>query len=286
MLTNDSFWVTLDAVDWANAVKNCVRLRVSLQLSPEALILLVVIFLVAILTLLHHARAQQGKRPITRRPLPALDPMYHALGRGAETGRAIHVSPGSGAIGSRATTVETVAGLLAAERVATEAALNGAPVLASSGEAVAHLALRGTMRQAYQSAGLVEDYDSQNVQFLSHQDGMAYAAGVTTLYERQQLEASQLIGSFGQEFLLVGEEGAQRDVPQIAGATSTAALPLIYLTADNTLIGEEIYAAEAYLARTPEPGARLLTHDVLRTVVIVAIIVLLLLSAVGLRIAL
>jgi hypothetical protein len=253
-------------------------------LPQETLLLLIIVLLVVIFTLLHHARALAGKRPISRRPLPGLDVITRALARGAETGRAIHLSPGSGAIGARATTAETVAGLLAADRVASEAALNGAPILASSGDAVTHLALRGTLRQAYQRAGLGEDYDPANVQLLAHQDAMAYASGVTTLYGRQKLEASQLLGSFGQEVLLAGEDGAQRGVPQIAGATTTAALPLIYLTAEGTLIGEEIYAADAYLARSPAPLARLLTHDTLRTVVIVAIIVLLLLSAAGLSI--
>ena len=257
-----------------------------MTLPQETVLLLVIVLLVIILTLLHHARAVAGKRPISRRPLEGLDVVGRALSRGAETGRAIHLSPGSGALGARSSTVETVAGLLAAERVATEAALNGAPLLASSGDAVAHLALRGTLRQAYQRAGLGQDYDPVNVQLLAHQDPMAYASGVTTLYGRQKLEASQMIGSFGQEFLLAGEDGAQRGVPQLAGATNSTALPLVYLTAEGALIGEEIYAAEAYLARSPAPLARLLTQDAIRTVIIVAIIVLLALSAAGVTIAL
>lgn len=244
--------------------------------------LLLVFVLVAIgFTLSHHRRAVSGKRLFYRRPLPALDVIRRALDRGAETGRAIHLSPGSGAIGSRASSLETVAGLLAAERVATEAALNGAPVLASSGDAVAHLALRGFLRQAYQRAGVGQDYDPVSVQLLAHQDAMAYASGVTTLYGRQRFEASQLIGSFREELLLAGEMGAQAGVPQVGGATSTTALPLSYLVADATLIGEEVYAAEAYLSRAAEPSARLLTQDALRTLVIVTMLVLLVFAALG-----
>ncbi len=254
-----------------------------MSLPQEALLLLIVVLVVVILTLLHHARALAGKRPINRRPLLGLSVIGHALARGAETGRAIHLSPGSGAIGARASTAETIAGLLMVERVATEAALNGAPLLTSSGDAVAHLALRGTLRQVYQRAGLGQDYDPANVQLLAHQDAMAYASGVTTLYGRQQLEASQLVGAFGQEFLLAGEDGAQRGVPQVGGATTTTALPLVYLTTEGALIGEEIYAAEAYLARSPAPLARLLTLDVLRTVVIIAIVVVLLAAALGIN---
>ncbi|ABU58304.1 DUF6754 domain-containing protein [Roseiflexus castenholzii] len=245
-----------------------------MDLPLQTLALLLIVFIVIILTLLYHARALDRRRTFSRRPLPALEALRRGLGSGAETGRALHLSPGSGVIGARATTAETIAGLLAAERTATEAALSGIPVIASSGDAVAHLALRGTLRQAYQRAGLGQDYDAGNVQLLAQQDPMAYASGVVTLYGRQRLEASQLIGSFGYEVLLATEAGAQSGIPQVAGATTSTALPLIYLTADGTLIGEEIYAAEAYLSRAPEAHGRLLTHDALRTVTIVAIVAL------------
>ena len=75
-------------------------------------------------------------------------------------------------------------------------------------------------------------------------------------------------------------------MPQVGGATATSALPLIYLTSDATLIGEEIYAAEAYLSRSPASQARLLTIDQLRTVIILAIVALLVLAASGFQIAL
>lgn len=256
-------------------------MNVSLQSLLLPLLSLVAILLVALLSLLHHARATSGKRPIERRALPALSLVRRALERGAETGRAIHVSPGSGAIGSRANTATTVAGLLAAERIATEAAFNGAPVLASSGDAVAHLAQRGFLRQAYQQAGFGQDYNPVNVQLLAQQDPMAYASGVTTIYGRQRLEASQMIGSFGEEFLLAGEVGAQAGVPQLAGATATTPQPLIYLTCEGALIGEEVYAAEAYLSRATAPQARLLTQDTLRTVVILAILAVMVLGLFG-----
>jgi hypothetical protein len=240
--------------------------------------------IVVIFTLLHHERVRTGRRVVWLRPLAALDVLRRAVAIGAETGRAVHLSPGSGAIGGRASTAETIAGLLAVERVVTEAAVNGASVVASSGDATAHLALRGVMRQAYQRAGLGQDYSPSNVLLLAHRDPMAYASGVATIYGRQRLEASMLVGSFDQEYLLAGEVGAQRDISQLSGTTSTAAQPLIYLASDAALIGEEIYAAEAYLDRSATPRARLLTQDTLRTVIIVALLTLLLLSAAGVTI--
>lgn len=244
-------------------------------LNAQVLIVLLVTLVVVAMTWLHHARTRSGKLPV-RRPLPALDALRNALGRGAETGRSLHVSPGAGQIGAgsgtRSSTAETLAGLMMAGRIAEEAALNGAPILVSSGDAISHLALRGVVRQAYQMAGQTQDYDAARVQLLAHQDALAYASGVTTLYARQPIEASVLVGSFGQEFLLMGEEGAQRDLPQVAGATMSIAIPLMLLTTPSTLIGEEIFAADAYLTSEPTAQSRLMTQDTLRTVVILLVI--------------
>ncbi|EFO79351.1 hypothetical protein OSCT_2789 [Oscillochloris trichoides DG-6] len=246
-----------------------------MSLSPQVLFILLVTLMIIAVTWLHHARVLSGKLP-TRRPLPALDVLRNALRRGAETGRVLHISPGAGQIGSgngtRGSSAETLAGLMVATRISEEAALNGAPILVSSGDAVTHLALRGIVRQAYQQAGQTQDYDPARVQLLAHQDEFAYATGVKTLYGRQPIEASTLVGSFGQEYLLIGEEGAQRDIPQVVGTTNSTALPMMMLTTPATLIGEEIFASEAYLSSDPTAQARLLTQDTLRTVVILLII--------------
>lgn len=241
-------------------------------LPPETIIILAVSLIIVAVTWWHHARSLAGYVP-TCRPLLPFDEMRAALGRGAETGRAIHISPGAGSIGDGYTMAETTAGLLAAERVVNEAAIKGAPVLVSSGDATAHLALRGMLRQAYQRAGRAHDYDPSTIQLLSHRNQTAYVTGVVTLYTRQPLEASQALGSFRHEFLLFGEEGAIRGLPQILGATSMNALPLMKLTTESTLVGEEIFGAEAYLSNSTIPQARLMTQDLLRTAVILLLVV-------------
>lgn len=243
------------------------ELRTAAAANIETILVLLIVALVIALTWLHHSQALHGRIP-ARRPLRGFDIIRSALGRGAETGAAIHVSPGAGTVGNRARTAETIVGLLAAERVAAEAARNGAPILASSGDAVSYLALRGILRQAYENAGHGSDYNAKNVQLLAHDDPIAYSTGVMNLYGRQRLEASQTIGSFSQEFLLVGEDGAQRGIPQLAGATSPSALPIMILSTQETLIGEEIFAAEAYISDNDAPLARLRTQDALRIAVI------------------
>lgn len=243
----------------------------SLLNRPETLLILLLFLMLVIFTWWHHARTIN--QPIVLRPLPGFDLVRSSMGMSAETGQAIHISPGAGTVGSQTTAAETIVGLLAAERIATEAALKGAPIMASSGDAVAHLALRGTLRQAYHHAGQAQNYRSSSVELVTHQDPMAYATGVSMIHARQKLAASQMIGSFGIEFLLIGEDGNQREVPQVTGATSPGALPAMVLSTQSTLIGEEIFAAEAYLSSATPPKARLLTQDMLRTVIIVLLVI-------------
>jgi hypothetical protein len=250
-----------------------------MQLPIATSLGLITTLVVVIAVLYYHARARSG-RARELRALPAIDVVRGAMGRAAETGRAIHVSPGAGIVGGRVGTAETIAGLLAAERVTSDAALKGAGLIGSAGDAVAYLALRGQLRQAYVRAGLAQDYNPVHVQLLAHQDAFAYATGVAGIYERQRIEASQLVGLFGQELLLFGAEGQQRQVPQLTGTTTPVGATLAVLSSDGPLLGEEIYAVDAYLAEEPEPRGRLMTHDFLRTVVIVLVLGGLLYSAV------
>ena len=82
------------------------------------------------------------------------------------------------------------------------------------------------------------------------------------------MAASVVAGNYEAEALLISEEGWRRDLPQLAATTSLAALPVLAISADTTLIGEELFAAEAYLSDASMPKSRLLTQDALRWTVL------------------
>jgi hypothetical protein len=84
---------------------------------------------------------------------------------------------------------------------------------------------------------------------------------------------SVVVGNYGAEALLISDEGAQRGIPQVAGTTSLPALSVLTLSTGATLVGEELFAAEAYLSDTASPKARLLTLDSLRWFVVLLILV-------------
>ena len=80
-------------------------------------------------------------------------------------------------------------------------------------------------------------------------------------------------GSLAEETLFIGERGHTAGVNQVIGAATTRALPYAVMTADATIIGEEIYAAGAYLGGQPPQKASLLAQDWLRLAIVAAIVV-------------
>jgi hypothetical protein len=70
------------------------------------------------------------------------------------------------------------------------------------------------------------------------------------------------MGSFFAEALLLTETGASTGAIQIAGTDSDHQLPFFVTTCDYTLIGEELYAASAYLSREPIQVGTLRGQDI------------------------
>ena len=81
-----------------------------------------------------------------------------------------------------------------------------------------------------------------------------------------------MAGQFGPEVLLLTEAQRRSGAQQIAGSSDYEAVALMFITADHTLIGEEIFASGAYLERRRTHIASLLAQDGLRWVLIVLII--------------
>ena len=235
------------------------------------LILLIIPVLAVIFTWLYHARVQAGKAPPFR-PLPGIASLETRLGEMVESGRPVHVATGASQRGTIGATAETLASLLITQRMAEVATRQGGGIVVTNGDVVTNAAARGIVRQAYRQTSFAADYRGHEAQLVAHQTPVAYAAGVARRYAVEPMDASLVVGDYGAEALLITEEGAARGVPQLAGATTLNALPALTLSAAATLVGEELFAAEAYLGSAAAPKARLLTQDALRWLVILLLL--------------
>jgi hypothetical protein len=208
------------------------------------------------------------------RAIPGYDATNEGLARSAETGRAVHTSPGTGGVGGQGMqSASTLAGMGLVESMARVAAITGAPVEATTNDAVAYALTDNALRRGYQRAGWSLENESGGARFLTHGDPLAYAAGAADIAESQQVSHAVMAGQFGPEVLLLAEAQRRNAAQQIIGSTDHQGVSLIYITADHTLIGEEVFASGAYLERRTTHSASLLAQDALRWAVILLIIV-------------
>lgn len=205
------------------------------------------------------------------RPMPALEQLPAAVGRSAETGQPLHVSVGVAGVGGT-TTAETWAGLTVLSRLADEAAASDTPLMVTVADPTVLPLAQDVVRRAFIRHGNPEGYDPTQVRFIAPEP-VAYAAGVMGLLDREQLTGNVMIGTFGTEYLLMGETGARRGVRQVVGTSDPNTLSLMYASADETLIGEEIFAGGAYMMGLPAQVASLLAEDWARWLIILVIIV-------------
>jgi hypothetical protein len=77
------------------------------------------------------------------------------------------------------------------------------------------------------------------------------------------------------------ETGASTGAIQIAGTDSDHQLPFFVTTCDYTLIGEELYAASAYLSKEPIQIGTLRGQDIGKAVILSVILIGTLLATVG-----
>jgi len=246
------------------------------SIAHDALLLLIIIAAVATAAVVHHGRAA----PVRQRLASGALALRRARTAGAEAGRAIHISVGGGAVGAPRDAAATIAGIIAAERLVADAAASGVPIIASSGDAIAHLGLLGVIARA-QRQGAIGSTRPPRVRLLAQGDQVAYALAVDDCCRHDAPGISQTVGSFDGEYLLSSESYHQQRIDQFAASPTLASAPWSMLAADGALIGEDAYAAVAHISDASEPQTRLATQDLVRLSVIIVIIVLTGLSAAG-----
>jgi hypothetical protein len=163
--------------------------------------------------------------------------------------------------------------MLLTESMARVSAVTGAPVQATTNDAIAYALTDNALRRGYERAGWSLESESGGARFLTHNDPIAYAAAAAEVVEDNKVSHAVMAGQFGPEVLLIMEAQRRTGAQQIAGASDPQALALMSVSADHTLVGEEIFAAGAYLERRTTHIASLLAQDGLRWAVIALIVI-------------
>lgn len=211
--------------------------------EKTSLFIAMLLFSAAIVWNIYDARS--GKEVFVRR-IPGLEAVDEAIGRATEMGRSILYVLGLGGVSG----VATVASMTILAQVARRTADYETPLRVPCNDPIVMNVVREMVKTAYLEEGHPDAYNEENIFFLT-EDQFAYAAGVDGIMVREKPATVFLQGSFAAESLILAETGNSIGAIQIAGTDSEHQLPFFIAACDYTLIGEELYAASAYLSKEP-----------------------------------
>jgi hypothetical protein len=129
-----------------------------------------------------------------------------------------------------------------------------------------------TVKGAYLDAGRPEAYKEENIFYITSMQ-FAYVAAVNGIMLREKTATNFYLGYFAAESLLLAETGSIAGSIQISGTDQIAQIPFFVAATDYTLIGEELYAASAYLGREPLLLGALKAQDWFKAIAIVSLII-------------
>jgi hypothetical protein len=205
------------------------------------------------------------------RSLNSLRRTRRAIGLSVEDGKRIHVSIGKASIISPRNASGLV-GLSTIDRISQFSIISDRPPVASSGDGSLAILSQDTLRSTYRSANVLDQFNPHQGR-LTGPTPFSYIAGTMPLMRGEGVSTNILIGSFGPEVGLLLDSANQGRTFTLAGSEALDAQAVMYAMADEPLIGEELFAAPAYLQGTPMQVASLRAQDVLRWVLIAALLI-------------
>jgi len=216
------------------------------------------------------------RREIFLRRIPGLDAVDEAIGRATELGKPILYLTGAGDMSEPS----TIAAAVILGRVAKRVAAYETDLLVPHRDPIVMAVCQEITKQSYLEAGK-PDVFREDSNFFITTDQFSYTAAVDGIMLRRKPAANFFMGSYFAEALLLTETGASTGAIQIAGTDSDHQLPFFVTTCDYTLIGEELYAASAYLSREPIQLGTLRGQDFGKAFILVVLALGTLLATVG-----
>ncbi len=202
------------------------------------------------------------------RKIAGLEAVDEAVGRATEMGRSVLFIPGIQDMND----IQTVAGITILARVARTAAEYDAKVEVPTSRSLVMTTARETVQAAFLAAGRPDAYNEDNIYYVTDEQ-FGYVAYLSGMMVREKPAACFYMGSFFAESLILAETGNSIGAIQVAGTAQPAQLPFFVAACDYTLIGEEFFAASAYLSGEPEQLGSLKGQDVGKLIVAAGLLI-------------
>jgi hypothetical protein len=196
------------------------------------------------------------------RKIAGLDAVDEAVGRATEMGRPVLFVAGTQDMND----MQTIAGLTVLSRVAKTAAEYDAKVEVPTSRSLVMTAARETVHASFLSAGRPDSYNQDLIYYVTDEQ-FGFVAYLQGMMVREKPAACFYLGHFFAESLILAETGNSIGAIQVAGTAAPAQLPFFVAACDYTLIGEEFFAASAYLSGEPDQLGSLKGQDVGKIIV-------------------
>jgi hypothetical protein len=227
---------------------------------------LVVLVVMAMLVLFCIAWAKRNPNLFIRR-IPGIDAVDEAIGRATEMGKPILYLTGYSDIDN----IATIASINILAHVARKVAQYDSRLIVPNKWAVTMTLSQEVVKQAYINAGRPDAYNANDIYFIAGEQ-FSYVAAVDGMMVREKPATNFFLGAFAAESLLLAETGFSIGALQIAGTDSTYQIPFFVTACDYCLIGEELYAASAYLSRDTRLLGNLKGQDITKIVLTILIL--------------
>lgn len=216
---------------------------------------------------------------INLRGIQAFDHFRREVELAVEAGKRLHISLGRGNINDLQGGSAFI-GLTILECCARAASNSDRPPIVTSGDGVITILSQDTLQYTYHNLATEERYDPTNAR-LTGLTPMAYATGAMPAIHDEYVSANIFAGHLGAEVALLTEAGERSQTLTVAGSDSLTGQAVLYATSDEPLLGEELYAAGAYLGASAVHEASLRMQDILRWALVVIIVIGAILNLLG-----
>jgi hypothetical protein len=218
---------------------------------------------------------QRGRERSPLRRIPGFEILANMLGESIEASRPLHVSIGSATIGDEST-ILALAGSEFIYYLTREVAIGDASPLFTVSEGAAVPLAFDTLRRAYTHENRSKQFSGFATRWYpSGKRSLAFAAALMAMQADDKLSGNVIVGRHGIELALVLDAAYRKKRRTIASSDLLEGQAVAYALADESLIGEEVFAAAGYLGKQKTPYYRNITLDWLRIATVIIILAVL-----------
>ena len=210
------------------------------------------------------------RSPSYLREIPAFTKLAHSLGLSIEDGKRLHISLGRGSL-LDARGGSAFAGLALLRNIAERTSVSDMPAVASAGDPTLGLLSQDTLQAGYQAAG-VEDAYVHTTGRVTGLSPFSYAAGAMQIPQNEKVSTNIVIGHLGAEAGLITDAAERNNIKLIGSSDNLVGQSILFANTQDPLIGEELFAAGAYLNEDPAHAASLTVQDIFRWLIILILL--------------